>query len=116
MNIAVRPAEHAAIVVLNDTRPMPEASSAESVLPGLNPYQPNQRIRPPTAPRMMLWGGIGPPPPRLTPRPRRGPRAMPPASEIVPPIVWTTVEPAKSWKLFAASQPSGPQAQCPMIG
>jgi hypothetical protein len=33
---------------------MPWAFIAESVLPGLNPYHPNQRIRPPTAPRMML--------------------------------------------------------------
>src|SRR5262245_27761618 len=39
---------------------MPCMSSAESVLPGLKPYQPNHRIRPPTAPRMMLWGRGGP--------------------------------------------------------
>jgi hypothetical protein len=46
----------------------------------------------------------------------------------MPPIVWTTVEPAKSWKLMArparklpwvpivARKPSGPHAQWPMIG
>ena len=44
---------------------------------------------------------------------------MAPASEMKPPIVWTTVEPAKSWKAagwIVLSQPSGPQAQWPMIG
>src|SRR5208283_1322030 len=48
-----------------------------------------------------------------------GPSAIAPASEIVPPIVCTTVDPAKSWKLTGfrfASHPSGPQAQWPMIG
>src|SRR6266699_1743331 len=110
MNSAVRPAEQAAIVVLNDTRPIPEASSADSVLPGLNPYQPNQRIKPPTAPRMMLCGSIGPPPSRLKVRPSLGPRAIAPISEIAPPIVCTTVEPAKSLngRERTASQPSGP--------
>ena len=44
-----RPPAHAARVVLAATRPMPPKSIAESVLPGLNPYQPNQRITPPTA-------------------------------------------------------------------
>src|SRR5215467_7649819 len=114
----MKPAEHAAIVVLNDTRPMPCASSAESVDPGLKPYQPNHKIRPPTAPRMMLCGNIGPPPSRAKTRPRRGPRATAPASEIAPPIVWTTVDPAKSRNGVdrVASQPSGPHDQWPMIG
>ena len=65
---AVRPAEHAAIVVLNETRPMPCASSAENVEAGVETAQPNQRIRPPTAPRMMLCGNIGPPPSRANTR------------------------------------------------
>ena len=81
---------------------MPCASSADSVLPGLKPYQPNHRIRPPTAPMMMSCGGIGPPPSRLKTRPSRGPSAIAPASEIAPPIVCTTVEPAKSWKATGA--------------
>src|SRR5258705_9456766 len=96
MKSAVRPAEQAASVVLNETREMPWTSIAESVLPGLKPYQPNHRIRPPTAPRMMLCGSGGPPPSRAKTRPRRGPSAMAPASEMAPPIVWTTVDPAKS--------------------
>ena len=44
-------------------------------------------------------GSMGPPPSRLKRRPRRGPRTMAPASAMKPPMVWTTVEPAKSWKL-----------------
>ena len=72
--------------MLNETRPMPWRSIADSVLPGLKPYQPNHRIRPPTAPRMMLWGSMGPPPSRLKTRPSRGPSAIAPASEIAPPM------------------------------
>ena len=60
---------------------------------------------------------------------------MPPARAIHPPIEWTTVEPAKSWKFMprlgrkcvkafgeafwppiVSRKPSGPQAQWPMIG
>ena len=98
---------------------MPCASSADSVLPGLNPYQPNQRIRPPTAPRMMLCGSIGTAAVTLE-------HAAEPRSEDDgagqrnrPPMVWTTVDPAKSWNgvgVMTASQPSGPHAQWPMIG
>ena len=91
------PPAQAASVVLAATRPMPAASMADSVLPGLNPYQPNQRMTPPTAAMVMSWPGMGPPPSRLNLRPRRGPRTMAPASAMKPPIVWTTVEPAKSW-------------------
>src|ERR1700677_2212215 len=116
---ALRPPAHAARVVFAATRPQPAASIAERVLPGLNPYHPNQRMTPPTAAIVMSWPGIMLPPSRLNLRPRRGPRAMAPARAMKPPIVWTTVEPAKSRKGFGVrvvSQPSGPQAQCPMIG
>ena len=97
---------------------MPCMSSADSVLPGLKPYQPNHRIRPPTAPRMMLCGSGGPPPSRRKMRPSRGPSAIAPISEIAPPMVCTTVDPAKSRNgtAITASQPSGPHAQWPMIG
>ena len=73
-------------------------------------------------------GSMGPPPSRLNLRPRRGPRTIAPASAMKPPIVCTTVEPAKSWKPvpsdgrklpalpMVARKPSGPQAQWPMIG
>src|SRR2546430_2416702 len=122
-NIAVKPAAHAASVVLVATLPMPSKSIAESVLPGLKPYQPNQRRRPPLAAIVRSWGIIGPPPSRLNFRPRRGPRTIAPAKAMKPPMVCTTVEPAKSWKPIpseekkwpllpiAARKPSGPQAQ-----
>ena len=97
--MAVRPAAQAASVVLAATRPMPSKSIAESVLPGLKPYQPNHRIRPPEAAMVRSCGSMGPPPSRLNLRPRRGPRTMAPASAMKPPMVCTTVEPAKSWKL-----------------
>src|SRR5437588_11528236 len=100
---------------------------ADSVEPGLNPYQPNHRITPPRAPMVRSWGGIGPPPSRLNLRPRRGPRAMQPARAMTPPTVWTTVEPAKSrntaplvapWNqpIVLPSQPPGPHTQWPKMG
>src|ERR1700722_16965087 len=126
--IEVNPAAHAASVVLVATRPMPEKSMAESVLPGLKPYQPNHRISPPLTAIVRSCGSIGAPPSPLDFRPSLGPRTMAPARAMNPPIVCTTVDPAKSWKPIPndgkklpvlpifASQPSGPQAQCPMIG
>src|SRR5689334_13264101 len=113
------PAAHAASVVLVATRAQPSRSIADKVEPGLKPYQPNHRITPPTAAIVMLWPGGGPPPSRLNLRPSRGPSAIAPARATKPPIVWTTVEPAKSWKAageIVLSQPSGPHAQWPMIG
>src|SRR5258705_4969005 len=114
MNNPVRPAEQAAIVVLKETRPIPCASRAERVLPGLNPYHPNQSISPPAAPMIKSCGFIGVPPSRLNTRPSLGPSAIAPAREIAPPIVLTTVDPAKSWNatgVITASHPSGPHAQ-----
>src|SRR5215813_14969261 len=75
-NIAVSPAAHAARVVLVATRPMPSKSIADSVLPGLNPYQPNHRMSPPQDAMVRSWGSMGPPPSRLNRRPRRGPSAI----------------------------------------
>src|SRR5713101_1217026 len=127
-NIAVNPAAHAARVVLVATRPMPSKSIADSVLPGLKPYQPNHRISPPETAIVKSCGSMGAPPSRLNVRPKRGPRTMEPARAMNPPMVCTTVDPAKSWKPMpnpgqkcpslpiAASQPSGPQAQWPMMG
>src|SRR6266576_4077452 len=95
-NMAVKPAAHAANVVFVATRPIPSKSIAESVLPGLNPYQPNHRINPPTVATVRSCGSMGPPPSRLNFRPKRGPRTIAPANATHPPMVWTTVEPAKS--------------------
>src|SRR5467141_4876879 len=81
-NMAVRPAAQAAKVVFVATRPMPTKSIAERVLPGLNPYQPNQRIRPPLTAIVRSCGNIGAPPSRLNVRPRRGPSTIEPASAM----------------------------------
>ena len=81
-------------------RPIPAKSIAESVLPGLKPYQPNQRMKPPTVATVRSCGSIGAPPSRLNLRPSRGPSTIAPASATKPPMLWTTVEPAKSWKLI----------------
>src|SRR6202790_5345132 len=95
-NIAVNPAAQAARVVLAATRPMPSKSIADSVLPGLKPYQPNHRIKPPDAAIVKSCGFIGAPPSRLNLRPSLGPSTMAPAKAMKPPMVCTTVDPAKS--------------------
>src|SRR5258708_20552586 len=122
-NIAVNPAAQAANVVLAATRPMPSKSIAESVLPGLKPYQPNHRINPPLTAIVKSCGSMGAPPSRLNVRPSRGPSTMAPARATNPPMRSTPVDPPKSWKPIPnqgqtwpslpirANQPSGPQAQ-----
>src|SRR6202049_2382982 len=80
---AIMPPAHAAIVVFAETRPMPCQSMAESVEPGLNPYQPNHRITPPMAPHVRSWAGIGPPPSRRNVLQSRGPREMEPAIALM---------------------------------
>src|SRR4051812_34868228 len=126
----MNPAAHAASVVFADTRPMPSQSMADNVEPGLKPYQPNQRITPPSAPRARSCAGMGPPPSFLNFRLKRGPRMMQPARATTPPTVCTTVEPAKSRNttppslltnpanhpIELPSQPPGPQTQWPKIG
>ena len=127
-NIATRPPAHAARVVFVATRPIPSKSIADSVEPGLNPYQPNHRITPPIAAIVRSCGANGPPPSRLNRRPSRGPRTIAPARATAPPTVCTTVDPAKSRnpappvKEFSApgdmvaSHPPGPHTQWPKIG
>src|SRR6185369_7713045 len=127
-NTAANPPVHAASVVFIATRPTPALSMIESVEHGLKPYQPNQRMRPPTTAMVRSCGGIGPPTSRLNLRPNLGPSMMAPASATQPPIECTTVEPAKSWKFIprpdrkfpaepiVARKPSGPQHQWPKIG
>ena len=104
-------------------RPIPSKSIADRVLPGLKPYHPNHRMKPPTVATVRSCGNMGPPPSRLKRRPSRGPSTMAPARATKPPMLCTTVEPAKSWKLMpspgrklpslpiVARKPSGPQAQ-----
>src|SRR6185369_2045644 len=98
--IAAIPPVHAASVVFVATRPTPALSMRDNVDPGLNPYQPNQRIKPPITAMVRSCGGMGPPPSRLNLRPNLGPSMMAPAIATQPPIEWTTVEPAKSWKFI----------------
>src|SRR5262245_14587938 len=98
--IAAMPPAHAARVVFVATRPTPALSINESFEEGLNPYQPNQRIRPPMTAIVRSCGGMGPPPSRANLRPNLGPSIMAPAIATHPPIECTTVEPAKSWKLM----------------
>ena len=47
--------------------------------------------------------------------PSLGPIISAPASAAQPPVEWTMVEPAKSWKPISLSQPP-PQVQAPMTG
>ena len=94
--MAVSPAAHAASVVLVATLPIPSKSIADNVLPGLNPYHPNHRISPPLEAITRSCGSMGAPPSRLNFRPSRGPSTMAPAKAMKPPIVCTTVDPAKS--------------------
>src|SRR6185436_1707272 len=126
--IADRPPVQAASVVFVATRPTPALSMSDRVEQGLKPYHPNQRIRPPMTAMVRSCGGMGPPPSRLNLRPSRGPSMIAPAIATHPPIEWTTVEPAKSWKFMprlerqlpsepiVARKPSGPQHQWPKIG
>src|SRR3984885_4923999 len=96
--IAVNPPPQASSIVLVEIQHMPIASIAESELPGLKPYQPNQSTKPPKAAIGKLCAGGIPPPSRAKIRPIRGPKTTAPASEAIPPIVCTTVDPAKSRK------------------
>src|SRR6185436_4328933 len=85
--MATRPAEQAASVVLAATRPIPSKSIADSVLPGLKPYQPNHRSNPPDAAIVRSCGIMGPPPSRLNVLPNRGQRTIAPHKATAPPIV-----------------------------
>src|SRR5450432_1057621 len=82
--IAVSPPPQAASVVLAATRPIPSASIADKVLPGLNPYHPNHKINPPTAATVRLCGAGIPPPSRAKIRPILGPNTTAPARDAIP--------------------------------
>src|SRR5258708_6267429 len=71
-------------------------SVAASVEPGLNPIQPNKRMKVPVTTNTMLWAGNArclPSDPYL---PVRGPRIMSSAIAHQPPVPLTTAYPAKS--------------------
>jgi hypothetical protein len=90
------------------------------VLPGLNPNQPNHRMKTPRAAIGMLWPGIALTFPSLEYRPSRGPSITAPQRAAHPPMEWTTVEPAKSMNPSFSSHPfpwyRPPHAQDPKTG
>src|SRR5262245_50556536 len=101
----------ASVVVVNALAATPSAATA---LPALNPYHPTQSIPVPTMHRTMLCGRNG-----SFPNPARGPRIRHSTSADQPDDMWTTVPPAKSIALIAASafhtpfmSPVIPQTMC----
>src|SRR5215475_13080492 len=119
---AVAEAETAARFVftaMTETR----RSDDPRVEPGLNPIQPNNRMKVPITTKAILCAGKGRGFPSGPYLPRRGPRITASAIAVNPPTAWTTVEPAKStypWPQFMVapnceSQPP-PQTQQPKIG
>ena len=96
--------------------PLAEAPSVE---PGLNPNQPNARMKQPGSTITMSWPGIAFGLPSRVNFPMRGPMMMAIASAVMPPTACTTPEPAKSAVAVAeavaraeARQPAA--APCPV--
>ena len=67
-----------------------------SVEPGLNPIQPNRRMKVPVTTKGMLCPGMALGEPSLLNLPIREPNKMASASAHQPPVPWTTPDPAKS--------------------
>ena len=92
-----------------------------SIEPGLNPYQPNQRMKVPRTTSGAECPGMSMALPSESKRPMRGPTIMAPMRPAIPPVMWTAQEPAKStmpmprsrgvFVLKADSQPSPDQIQ-----
>ncbi len=87
-----------ASIVLTATEPMRRLPllEAPSVEPGLNPNQPNARMKQPVSTITRSCAGIALALPSRVYLPMRGPIMMPIASAVMPPTEWTTPEPAKS--------------------
>ena len=83
--------------------------------PPLKPNQPSHRMNTPSVTSTTLDGGVARTPPSLRNLPSLGPTTRMPARAAQPPVLWTMVEPAKSWNPIAASQPP-PQVHAPTIG
>ncbi len=83
--------------------------------PPLKPNHPNQRMKTPRVTAGMLDGGVILTEPSLRNLPQRAPTTMAPAKAAQPPVEWTMVEPAKSWKPIWESQPP-PHVQAPTTG
>ena len=83
--------------------------------PPLKPNQPNQRMNTPSVTTGMLDGGVAVTTPSARNLLCRGPTTSAPARAAAPPVPCTMVDPAKSWKPMALSQPP-PHVQAPTIG
>src|SRR5258708_28663895 len=73
--------------------PFPDAPNVE---PGLNPNQPNARIKQPSRTSTMSWPGMATGLPSRVNFPMRGPSIIARANAPSPPTACTTPEPAKS--------------------
>ena len=122
---AVMPPSDADRVVVTVVRPAAPASPvAATRAPVLKPYQPNQRMKVPSATSGAECPGIGIVRPSASKRPSRGPTATAPSSAAKPPTMWTTALPATSIiptpsrgaGLYAESQPWGDQIQWATTG
>src|SRR3972149_5761238 len=116
-NIIEAPAA-AAINVLLATTDI-RKSVAARVLPALKPNQPKARIKVPITTYTRLWPGIALGVPSGLYFPFLGPSTHAPTNAIIPPIVCTQAQPAKSFtpapKGSVLNQPP-PHTQCPYIG
>src|SRR5713226_8117304 len=93
-NVPVQPASIVSTAMV-PMRRLPLAE-APSVLPGLNPNQPNAIIKQPIKTAEMSCPMIGLAEPSRLNLPMRGPTIMHTASAVSPPTACTTPEPAKS--------------------
>src|SRR3990170_5586011 len=96
------PAKHVLIAILAIA-----SGSAAIVLPGLNPNHPNQSTNIPSVAIPISCPGIALTLPSLEYFPSLGPSIIAPTNAAHPPMLWTTVEPAKSRNgvSMVASQP-----------
>ena len=106
-----------AIVVVTNTEP---SCSTDVHAAPLNPYQPSQRMKTPSAPIVRLCPGkalifVTFPSASFTNLPILGPSILAPIKAEIPPTMWIAQEPAKSWKPSCESQPP-PQIQYASIG
>ena len=99
---AIAPAMPANIVLT--TTMLIRRSVPAKVEPGLKPNQPKARMNVPATTIGTWWPGIGSGLPSLANFPSRGPMTIAPASPMMPPMAWTTPEPAKSTAPCPSSQ------------
>ena len=92
---AMPPAQPARNVLTMMRAMVPLAAVVE---PALNPNQPRDRMKTPSAAIGRLWPGMARGLPSLPYLPMRGPTTIAPAKAAQPPTECTTVEPAKSMK------------------